>query len=62
MKLTDVLRGEHGVFYALLNEIEKMSSYDVVGICTLGRAGQRFLRRRQRSGRICASNNAAFGT
>jgi hypothetical protein len=27
VKLTDVLRGEHGVFYALLNEIEEMTSY-----------------------------------
>lgn len=29
MKLTDVLRGEHGVFYGLLNEIEEMTSYAV---------------------------------
>jgi hypothetical protein len=60
--LTDVLRGEHGLCYALLNKIEKMSPYDVVGICTLGRAGQRFLRRGLRSGRVFASSNAAFGT
>ena len=27
MKLTDVLRGEHAVFFALLDEIEEMASY-----------------------------------
>ena len=35
---------------------------DNAGICTLGRAGQGFLRRHLRSGRVFASSNAASGT